>query len=101
MSGGVGCLRTFTPRRRRRATDKRRPQELPQGVPDVVPFEPPPITPPPAFLPPGHARAKNQGSPKLPVARPAISHSYLVIFYCVLPLYYHLFYFLCEHLFDL
>lgn len=89
MSGGVGCLRTFTPRRRRRATDKRRPQELPQGVPDVVPFEPPPITPPPAFLPPGHARAKNQGSPKLPVARPTISHSYLVIFYYVLLLYYH------------
>ncbi|KAG8320429.1 protein phosphatase inhibitor activity protein [Homalodisca vitripennis] len=63
MSGAglLAAVKTFTPRRRRRASDKRR-LELPQGVPDVVPFEPPPITPPPAFLPPGHAKALRPGS---------------------------------------
>ncbi|XP_054290038.1 phosphatase and actin regulator 4B isoform X3 [Macrosteles quadrilineatus] len=62
MSGAGGFLaavKTLTPRRRRRGSEKRR-LELPQhggNPPDVVPFEPPPITPPPAFLPPGHHKA--------------------------------------------
>ncbi|RZF34432.1 hypothetical protein LSTR_LSTR013851 [Laodelphax striatellus] len=58
--GFLAAVKTFTPRRRR--SEKRRPDlsstaPLP---PDVVPSCLPPITPPPAFLPPGHRKALPQ-----------------------------------------
>jgi hypothetical protein len=63
---GVGLLvKTFTPRRSRRrgGSEKRTRLELSQdsNPPDLVAgCEAPPITPPPAFLPPGYAKALGQ-----------------------------------------
>ena len=60
--GFLAAVKTFTPRRKRRGSEKRR-MELPGASlpPDVVPSgcweAAPPITPPPAFLPSGHVKA--------------------------------------------
>ncbi|KAL1140696.1 hypothetical protein AAG570_000626 [Ranatra chinensis] len=69
---GVGLLvKTFTPRRRRRrggGGDKRGRLELDQPPPDLVAgCEAPPITPPPAFLPPGFSRALGKNTQHTPV----------------------------------